>query len=503
MPAPTLTDLLAAAASTSEPILVPARTPQLGGVDPLGLRQINFDLMDQVLPGLNNVARHVRPFVMVTWAWRRARQIAEKQDAKEVRVQALCDFIDRIEVIYAWSQLLLDPNADVPGRQALNPVVQAQEYHFGGSTWDSYRRKRRDSTAFTAAVNYGPGLRSLGWLERHAEHAEVMMPTPAVTKALDAFEVQIADRLEHAAFSSFGDVTVSRDEVQDWADAWSLNTPTKAEQETASELLFGSLASPSRRMGGKLMLAAVQHATTSDADQIRSTMSGAPSNFYPPDDLVEAAAKWRRMQVRQLFRLSLEGCFSWIQQQLQSGPKPTEALVEAFLREAEVNPAEQSADVWLRGAGFTELGPTGMMDRISAAMNKPQRTGLARAILDGISFSIAHAPENADGFDRQDRLPVFRVRQEAAAWKETSADEFTRHVLESWVLAQHVYWSVGRGLADARSRGRFILRLKVVMDEGGWTLAPGVSGVSSPHPTADRLATALSLAAECNLISVR
>lgn len=34
----------------------------LGGVDPLGLRQINFDLMNDVFPGLNNVARYIRPF---------------------------------------------------------------------------------------------------------------------------------------------------------------------------------------------------------------------------------------------------------------------------------------------------------------------------------------------------------------------------------------------------------------------------------------------------------
>ena len=57
-----LADLTTAAATAAEPGFVIATVPRLGGVDPLGLRQINFDLMDQVLPGLNNVARHIRPF---------------------------------------------------------------------------------------------------------------------------------------------------------------------------------------------------------------------------------------------------------------------------------------------------------------------------------------------------------------------------------------------------------------------------------------------------------
>jgi hypothetical protein len=39
----------------------------MGGVDPLGLRQINFGLMDRVLPDLNNVASHIRPYTLMAW----------------------------------------------------------------------------------------------------------------------------------------------------------------------------------------------------------------------------------------------------------------------------------------------------------------------------------------------------------------------------------------------------------------------------------------------------
>ena len=139
VPELSLADLTNTAAAAVEPAFIVATTPKLGGVDPLGLRQISFDLMDQVIPGLNNVARHIRPFVVVTWAWRRAQQLAKARGADEVLVDELRDFVDRIEVIYAWSQFLRNPDADLPGRQVLAPLLRSDRWFFGGNAW----RKRR------------------------------------------------------------------------------------------------------------------------------------------------------------------------------------------------------------------------------------------------------------------------------------------------------------------------------------------------------------------------
>ena len=183
-----LADLTTAAAGAAEPSFVVAAVPRLGGVDPLGMRQINFDLMDQVIPGLNNVARHIRPFVVVTWAWRRARQLAEARGVDVVPVDDLRDFVDRIEVIFAWSQFLRDADADLPGRQVLSPLVRADRWDFGGAPWRKFRESRRYSTAFTAPITYGPSLKTLGWLAPHRDNAEVLLPTPVTGPALDAFE---------------------------------------------------------------------------------------------------------------------------------------------------------------------------------------------------------------------------------------------------------------------------------------------------------------------------
>ena len=87
----------------------------------------------------------------------------------------------------------------------------------------------------------------------------------------------------------------------------------------------------------------------------------------------------------------------------------------------------------------------------------------------------------------------------AESWGSLSPAAFMARLFEIWIMAQHAYWSVGRGLADARSRGKTILRLRIVMDEGGWTLTPGTTRQGNPpEPTPDRLDTAISLLVECD-----
>src|SRR5262249_3500109 len=157
-----------------------------------------------------------------------------------------------------------------------------------------------------APITYGPALKTLGWVAPHRENADVLIPSPASKPALDAFEARINDRLGHPAFSQFGEVEVTAQEVSDWADGWALDQVTEEEKRIMAEMLLGSGAPMTRRHGGALMIAATNYVATADVTSIRQTMAGAPSNFVPPAHLSGALEAWRRVQVRQLFRLSLE-----------------------------------------------------------------------------------------------------------------------------------------------------------------------------------------------------
>ena len=226
MPQPSLAEITQASASALSPSLNSPFTPSLGGVDPLGLRQINFDLMDLVLPGLNNVVRSIRPFTVMSWAWRRAALCAERAGKTMATVEELQDFVDRIEVLFVWSQLLRDGTVDLPGRDFLATLVRADGYTFGGPAWRAMRRTRKDSTALSAPVNYGPALKSLGWIEQSSEALGVFKCTAIVTDALNALDRELAPYLIHPAFSDLGTVFVSGTEAKEWSGAWALNLPT-------------------------------------------------------------------------------------------------------------------------------------------------------------------------------------------------------------------------------------------------------------------------------------
>ncbi len=498
----TLAELTAAATEAQEPrFTTPGRT-NFGGVDPLGLRQINFDLMDEVLPGLNNVARHVRPFVVVTWAWRRAHLQVKALGKTTIRKGDLQDFVDRIEVLYALSQFLREENTDLPGSQYLAPWLRDAQLKFEGTKWQQRRKERRYSTALSAPINYGPGLKMLGWVIPHPEYSGVMIPNPAAAPALDALEAEITAALGHEAFNKFGPVAVARDDARQWGDLWALDKITDAEADVMAKFLIGAAAPVNRRLGGELMLAAAHHLGTADSGIVRAVMTGPPSEFDPPDRLLDVRYKWRRLQVRQLFRLSLEAFFYWTMRELDGPKRSIESLVGAFLRRVPASLDAVDAGEWIRSLTSASDSPTELMNSIEWALDYQGLDDLPHSIAQGLAFSLTEQlTEKAPDLKQQsERLPLWRAQEEASARSSTSVRDFTRHVLESWVLAQHTYWSVGRGLADARIRHRMLLRLRVILDEGGWTLTPGSRMGSPPRPTADRLQTALSLARECGLL---
>jgi hypothetical protein len=501
MPQPSLADLTAAAAAADGPSFTPISQVQFGGVDPLGLRQINFDLMDRVFPALNNVARHIRPFVVVAWACRRAAQLAARQGVDRVAESDLVDFVSRIEVIYAWSQLLRNPDADLPGSQFLGPILRADRWVFGGPQWKKLCEQRRGSTAFTAAINYGPSLKALGWVEPHPRHPRVLLATESATPALDAFEAIIADRLDHPTFSQFGTVEVTTEEAGAWSEVWALETATDTEKRVMAAALAGAGAPLSRRDGCALMIAAAQHASTTDLARVRATMTGVPSNFSPPAELLGSLGAWRRVQIRQLFRLALEALFYWIFLEIEDGAQPTQTLANSFLARASPRSLHATTRDWLNADSVANSAPTALIAQIERALTEPALVSLVPGIADGIVFCLAGAGAQNHDQEPEERLPLTRARREADAPADAPVKDFVCHVIESWVLAQHTYWSIGRGLADARARGKSLLRLKVILEEGGWAKAPGVSRVASPVPTADRLGTALSLVQECGLLA--
>ena len=496
---PSLAELIEEATLIDGPQITGPSKVTPGGVDPLGLRQINFDLMDEILPGLNNVADLLRPFILMAWAWRRARAIVKAGKKGGATDQDLRDFVDRIEAIFAWSQFLADPNAGIPGRQALAALLDPSTttYRFGGKSWENRRSMRRTSTGLISPLNYGPGLRAMGWLAP-TDAVGVFTTNPELDAALDAFEASFADELGHPAFCNFGSVEVDREDVERWGPLWSLGSSTFVEKQAGFKRLAGTTADPKRRLGLQLIeqaIAQIGHDSEEvDVAELRRFMSESPEQWLDDEALISTALAWRRLQIRQLFRLALESTFYWLLGVLEGEPRSSGELGSMFALAAGGASFESSAD-WFEADATAN--PVELMDILSGAAHEEDESALPTAIAAALAFCLSQRDYTAAAFEVFDRLPLLRAIRDFDAWGELTPQEACARIIESWIIAQHTYWSVGRGLADARGRGKTLLRLRIVMDEGGWTHTPGSSQGNPPNPTPDRLQTAMNLLREC------
>ena len=484
----TLNDLIAQATAADRPAIPTAEDmPGLGGVDPLGLRQINFDLMDAALPGLNNVGRRIRPFVVVAWAARQAIRLTEASATTVTSDLLIRDFVDRIEVLFAWSQFLMDRDAQLPGRRVLKPFVEADRYVFHGKKWDDFKRNRQGSTAFTAAITYGPSIKALKWAGPVVGARYAWATSGLFEDALDAFEAIFADQLDHPAFSVLGKVSVDRDDVEHWGKLWDMNDITEEEQAAFADTLCGELADAQRSQTLSLLQSVSDDNEEPEFADLRAAMAEVDA------DATSTRHLWRRLQVRQAFRYALEAWFYWCLAQLDPYPKSTPQLVQLFREKAGGWAANDRPGAWLKAP--KQDCPVAFMGEIDDAMTT--LTTLPKAICRTLAFCLNEVEADSRPRERLDRLPLWRARSEAAAWRTSSPAEFISHMMETWLFAQHAYWSSSRSLADARAGGKVILRLRVTLDEGGWRLTRLGAIGSQPYPTPDRLETAWRLAREC------
>lgn len=490
-----LDELIKTSREATEPAWTPNNSPVPGGVDPLGLRQINFDLMDKVFPGVNNVVRHIRPFTVVTWAWHRAAIIAKNKSKKDVPVSTLKDFVDRVEVLFAWSQFLRNSDSNLPGRDVLAPLIEASNYRFGGNEWTHRKKSRVYSTSLSAPINYGPSLKSLYWLQPHSTGA--FSPCLEAQDAIGSLESSLKKHLTHPAFSEFGDITISKKDVLRWADAWALDDPSASEKKAMAASLAGGIAPKCRQDAIKLVSAACKHLGKSySLESLRKVMCGPPSDFTAPETLSDASKAWRALQVRQAFRLALEAMFYWVCYFLDDGPRTAGALSQKFLSAAG---KEKSTSQWLKNGINKKLGPADLIEKMTLCLQDDSHwDDLPKTLR--TTFSNCFVEETIGSeTDRYDRLPLVRATKESYAWRDHPASDFISHMINSWVFGQHVYWSVGRGLGDARAKGKTLLRLRVSLENNRWSLMPGAFP-SVPNPTPDRLETITCLMKEADIL---
>lgn len=510
--------------SRAGPRLVDRLPREAGGVDFLGLRQVNLDLMQQLLPTVNNVVSHVRIYSVLAWAWWKAEELSRQQgrsDVTEIR-----RFVERVEILFTWSHLLNGNAAGLPGNTKKPP-------NSSGKVALDLKSWKRDpyTAALMAPVQYGPSLRypyGFRYVLPIPEFPSVLTPLKTVLKAVRHLDSKIARADLRSLLATLKDVRASANEVKPLYHAWRFDQCDKVERE----VFLDHFSDPSWRTSGAnendarwrrsrtiaffqdvlgqapkpLSVAEFRLAATS-----RRFESGR--RWKPTSDLIPAASTYLLLQARQGQRQALEIIFSWVELRLlhRPGQSPRELAQQAtqdfqaaaaslagarsFRDIAELLRRQSKEQGGLPEAlgRKSDLDPFELMAEtvtITAEGGPPDRLLAAATHLLVLSGLLAATQREHSGLAAQFELSPGRVPLKALLQlldDDGRLEDTYYRILGEMIIGQHMSWAVARNTDETQ-------RLRISLEEQG--LVPLSKRPLMPAPTPDRLDNLFALMAE-------
>src|SRR6266850_1940492 len=100
---------------------LPTPTAENSGVDFLGLRQANLDMMAELLPATNIVTAYIRPFALLSWIFWKFHDLSAKTGQLTTTSDKITPFRERIEILFTWGARLHNIPR-IPGKDANPPA---------------------------------------------------------------------------------------------------------------------------------------------------------------------------------------------------------------------------------------------------------------------------------------------------------------------------------------------------------------------------------------------
>jgi hypothetical protein len=494
------------------------------GVDPVGLRQLNLDLMDDAVPGINNVTQHVRPYTFMAWAAWKATRVAEAGGVEDPAV--IADLVERYEALYAWSHLI--SGRPFRGAVALKRTIARRDggepFLFDGPVWEEYKRTR---TSFMAPTEYGPSIKAIKYMSTDSmELAREVLP------AIHDFDAAVRELLPHSLFA-VAPPSVAEEDIVRFATHLPVDAPSPMEMQVFKAMFYdfgareNSGSARRRKASVDLVRGLLQQNGPSGIDDIRRRFASRELALVEDGDVDQigvSATLLCLLQARQLQRLATEAMLLWLERLLSEDrveklfqPKPSEVLIArahaaalsgdaAYAASASVGDFLLAVEMEGKAQGWPKASSAGSTDIVSllASLIDAQRKDITRVpALAARSFAIVRAVANsfegqpapeglADAIEgRPDRLPLGLMTRRLEAIADRPLMFIWKEIVESWVIGQHVHWSAVRG-GDGKKR------LRIGLEGDGWMkVRSGSTGFF--EPTGDRLQTMLSLGVSCGL----
>lgn len=507
------------------PFFVSPYKEESGGVDFLGLRQVNLNLIDSFLPGINNVTFYLRPYSVMCWiVWAFGKKVGER----EVKTSEFIAFKEKVEILFNWSHQLNDSGRGMPGNGQEAPHKGEGNLTLQFSHW-----KRKVS--WFDAVNYGPSAKienGLGFIR------QVKPGVFTVTKSGEMLALSINERLKTSSnynlLFDLEHMTSTRSIVLELFKNWKVDEPSNAEAEIFCKLLYdpsliNQPSSIGRRSASiKLILSALNTMNKPTcSDELRRFIALRPYPFSQEleseDSLIKAQALWSVLQVRQLNRLAFETILGWVEVQiLELGRAHSLNFVEKILNLIKEKYPKIELNNWIReqvisincnkvensnilisGIENVKLNIFEKMDQIIKEVNNKEKDEVVVIALETLILCSEITKELMLNPHAKNHVRVGGSSRISLEYWMTFVEEnkllpihsFISKVIENLILSQHF------GVAAARySDGK--QRLRFSIEEGGIvSMLAKTTDALKPSITRDRLDTVLSLMHDAGLLN--
>lgn len=507
------------------PFLLAAHADSSSSTDFLGLRTMNLQMMDDLLPGLNNVAERIRPFSVLAWTiWAYENYCLEHGVGMSARDYAI--FREKIEVLFIASHRAA--GMSVSG-------IAGAEQRSGLGAHSILRFKdvgRSDATTLISAQTYGPGLKGengYGFAYPDEKVSDVFRVTKAGEELAKALDEKLQKMLSppHYAFLHKFDPTWRTADLGTFAQGWALEAPTARERVQFWARLHPAASTrkleQSRAASVDLVLAVLEAASSPlSVSAVRIGLASAALPDLPPSVLA-SRWRWRALQLRQAQRLCIEVLFGAVERYIwQIGAHSSAQFAHAMTGAiASAQPQWNGPTLLADRQTYYAAKADGAEALFARALEDPECDVVSRAAAlqtaagkltyaDGtiaealdllllVAVYVEHfaaTPELAQLVANPvaKRLPLDWWATYVRARSAMALRDFLELFVENWLVSQHL------GVAAARTRADSTRMRLSIDDKGIGSLLEGENQCWSPVLSADRLYTCLRLMSECDQI---
>ena len=503
------------------PFFVSNYADEHGGVDFLGIRTVNFALMDEFMPGINNVTTSIRPYSVMTWIAWTFKEEKKRKSEQEAKLSEFVGFREKIEILFGWSHQIRCAGGGLVGNaQRLPEGIDEVPLNF--PAW-----KRRVS--WLDAGNYGPSLKTQNGLGFIAQvRPGIFKVTNSGERLAKALDGSLRNCDHYNELRSL-DIDVGSAELADSLyPHWMTTSPTNNEAKAFGRVFYvpeksGENSRVGRRSAAiSLILWALnnQEAPVSVAE-LRRYMTYCDVGCTS-ESMSRVQGLWRVLQLRQAQRLAAETLFGWIEIEIlgRSRNLSTQIVDDLIALVKKHGNTEDISNHWVSieikllaekkgvesyldaAKSRKALDIFAHMNLINRALEEDRDVAAVRALqlLIYCAELTLELEQNKHcsrylGVGGGSRISLLTWKKFVVGGRDLSAKTFLLDMIENYFLSQHF------GVAAARyTEGT--QRLRVTIEEGGLvSMLRSTNKALYPTVTPDRLRSALSLMTDCGLIS--